>query len=100
MAYPKSTCQSDHPVQACLEVSVDIASVSAATTLDVEIAAPRNFVVGRPVHVFHATALNAGLLIGDAVCIFNSGKKIRFRVINATAGALDPGAQTFRFWQE
>lgn len=100
MAIPKSTCQHSQAIQACLETSVDIGSVSGATTLDVEVAAPRNFVVGRPVHMEHASALNAGLLIGDAQCVFNSGKKIRFRVINATAGALDPGAQVFKFWQQ
>lgn len=86
-----------------LSESVNIGSVAANSTLDVQVAAPNEFRYDRPVLVMldtNAAALNAGLLV-QAVgrVVNNSGKKIEFRVINTTAGALDPAALTIHFFQ-
>lgn len=103
MALPKSVVQAGDNITAYARISVDIASVTAATTLDVQVAAPKAFRYDRPVLVAlekAETALNAGLVVQPiARVVSNSGKKIEFRVINATAGALDPAAKVFCFWQ-
>ncbi len=86
------------------KISVDIASIPANSSLDVQVPAPRSFKVGRPVLVFLApdqTALNTGVqLQGMGRCIAVSGvKKIEFRVSNHTGAAIDPTARTFYFLQ-
>lgn len=103
MALPKSVVQASPAVTAYALIAVDIASVGAATTLDVQVAAPKAFRYDRPVFIALGkaeTVLNAGLLLeGVGRVVSNSGKKIEFRVMNATAGALDPTSRNIQFWQ-
>lgn len=102
MAIPKTTAPSAVPVSAFLEATVDIGSVAAATSLVVELAAPKAFKIGRPVLMQlkpGQTALEANVLISQAECVENTGKKIRFRIINVTAGAIDPASKIYWFIQ-
>jgi hypothetical protein len=96
----KSTIRTAGGVGAYLETSVDIGSVPANSTLDVELNAPNQFRLGRLTRLEPAVALPAGLGLGGAM-VFDVGgvKKIGFRVINTTAAPIDPAAQTFRFYQ-
>lgn len=103
MALPKSSARSADNSSAYLEASVDIASISANTTLDVQVPAPKNFQYGKVVLVFlrsDQAALNAGVQV-NAVgrVVNNSGKKIEFRVSNHTAAPIDPAAKVFQFLQ-
>jgi hypothetical protein len=100
MSVPRSTAKTSATVSAFHETSVDIGSVGANTSIDVEIAAPRAFQVGRLTLMEHTSALGAGLILSDVqVVIVGGAKKIRFRAQNTTAAAIDPAAQVFRFLQ-
>lgn len=104
MAIPKSTARAVGTHGSYILLSVDIGSISANTTLDVQVNAPRNFKVGHPVLVFldpAATTLNTGVQVnGVGRCILVGGvKKIEFRVSNHTASAIDPTARNFCFLQ-
>lgn len=103
MALPKSVAQTSVDSTAYLRVSIDVASVGANSSLDTQIAAPKAFRYDRPVLVAlekAETVLNAGLVLQPiARVLSNSGKKIEFRIGNCTAGALDPTARVFVFWQ-
>jgi hypothetical protein len=102
MAYPKTYAPVAYPVSAFLEAVVDIGSAGASTTLVVEVAAPRSFRYGRPVIVqqkLGETAVDAKLAFGIGQVVYNSGKKIRFRVENHSTGAIDPASGIYQFLQ-
>ncbi len=88
MARPKSVISAS----VFQEVSIDIGSVAAATTLVVT-QAVAGLRVGHPVILWTEAALNAGLNIGNAHC--SAAGTLSFRVMNATAGAIDPAAMNF-----
>lgn len=102
MAIPKVVAPCSYPVSAFLEATVDIASIAAVTTLVVEVSAPRAFRYGRPVLVMlklGQTDLEANVLLSDGQVVLSTTKKIRFRIINPTAGAIDPASKVFWFLQ-
>jgi hypothetical protein len=102
VAIPKVIAHSAAPVSAFLEATVDIGSITAATALVVELAAPKAFKIGRPVLMQlkpGQTALEANALFSQAECVENSGKKIRFRIGNLTAVAIDPASKVYWFIQ-
>lgn len=88
MARPTSVL----PVSATAEVSINIGSVAANTTLEVT-ATVKGLRKGRPVVAWTEAALNAGLVIGN----YHASAKdtLKFTVQNTTAGALDPAAMNF-----
>ena len=102
MAYPKTYAPVGYPVSAFLELAVDIGSVAANTALVVEVVAPRSFRYGSPVLIqlkLGETALEAGISITLGQVVSSTGKKIRFRVVNSTVGAVDPASKVFQFLQ-
>jgi hypothetical protein len=70
-------------------VATDPGSVAANTTLDVDIACV-GAEVGDTVSLSLRTALDAGLALGGARV--KSSGVVTYRLINATAGAIDPAA--------
>jgi hypothetical protein len=96
----RSTVPAAFGPAAYLETSVDIGSVPANSTLDVDLNAPNQFQFGRLVKVEPSASLPAGLGLSAAKVLDVGGtKKIRFRVVNVTAAPIDPAAQTLRFVQ-
>ena len=101
MARPKSTALGAI-ASAYHEIAVDLPNIAANTSADVEIAAPRKLRYDRPVLVqlkSGQAVVNTGLVVGVGRVVYNSGKKIQFRVTNATVGALDAASKTFQFLQ-
>jgi hypothetical protein len=92
---------------AYMEATVDIGSVPApgagAGTLTVEVACPKEFKYDRPVLVTlksNQTALETGLSFESAGrVVYNSGRKIQFRVANSSSAAIDPASKVFVFYQ-
>jgi hypothetical protein len=76
--------------------SVDIGSITAVTCLDVEVTVP-GARVGYLTIVTAPAAITSNVLIGQAWC--EAAGKIKFRVINPTASAIDPDAQVLDFVQ-
>lgn len=74
-------------------VSVDVASVVAATAVDTAIAFP-GALVGDGVICTPLGTWPAGVVIGPCRCLVAG--TVQMRVGNVTAGAVDPGAQNFR----
>jgi hypothetical protein len=88
MARPKSI----HHTTVSDEVSIDIGSVTANTTLDVT-ATVTGLRVGRPVIAWTEGALNAGLVIGNYHC--SAANTLKFTVQNTTGSAVNPSALNF-----
>ena len=102
MAIPKSTAPSSVMPSAFLEVNINPASVAANTNLDVDVTAPRAFRIGRPVLVQlkpGQTELTVGLALANAKCVDATGKKIRIRFVNNSAGAIDEADKTYQIFQ-
>ncbi len=102
MAIPKSTAQSAVLASAFLEVAIDLPSLASNVNVDVDVVAPKNFRIGRPCLIQlkpGQTELTVGLYIASAKCIDNSGKKIRIRLVNNSAGTIDETSKTFQILQ-
>ncbi len=103
MSLPKTTSPLSSTVTAFLETAIDFPSLAANTNVDVDITAPRNFKVGRPCIIAlkpGQTELTLGLVIHTAKCVMVSGsKKIRIRLMNNSAAAIDEASKTFLIWQ-
>lgn len=74
-------------------VSVDVASVAAATAVDTAITVPGSL-VGDGVLCTPLGTWPAGVVIGPSRCLVAG--TVQMRVGNVTAGAVDPGVQNFR----
>jgi hypothetical protein len=90
---------------AYLELSVDLPSIGARTSIDQQITAPTAAAVFRPNRPIvvtiksTATAQTAGLHLGLGRIVYNSGRKIEFRVTNVTASPIDAAAIVMQFVQ-
>lgn len=91
MARPNMTI----PPRVSADVTINPASVTNATTLDVT-ATVKGLRKGYPVIVW-AEALTANINIGNAHC--SATDTLKFRLINPTAAPIDPASQTFRVVQ-
>lgn len=75
-----------------VSATVDVASVSAATTSDQSFTIP-GVLLGDIVVVIPASTLNTGLSVSHAIATGTDTVSIRF--MNATAGALNPASATY-----
>ena len=75
-----------------IEVTADAASVTANTTGSVSLTVPGSV----PGHMFivQATALESGLVIGQAYC--TTAGTVIVPIGNVTVGNIDPASQTYR----
>ena len=77
-----------------VSATIDVASVSAATTSDQSFTIP-GVLLGDIVAVIPASTLNTGLSVSHAIVTGTDTVSIRF--MNATAGALNPASATYTF---
>jgi hypothetical protein len=77
------------------DVTVDAANILAVTAND-ETVTVKGLVKGAPVIVW-AESLTANISISNAHC--SAKDTLKFRLLNPTAGAINPASQTFRVVQ-
>ena len=76
------------------DVTVDVASLAAATAVDTAVAVSKAL-VGDAIQVTPQGVWPAGLTAPQGRCLVAG--TVQVRVANVTAGAIDPVSQTFRF---
>ena len=71
------------------DVSIDVASIGAASSLEVTATCPSDLLVGDTcIGIQPPSNLNANLVVGAGYV--SAAAQIKFRIGNPTAGAIDP----------
>jgi hypothetical protein len=76
-----------------LNISVDVPSISAATTAEVSVTIPG--VRTTDTVIAEKPSLSAGLLVGS--CRVSAANTVQMQVANVTASPINPAAETYRF---
>jgi hypothetical protein len=78
-----------------VDVTVDVASLAAATAVDTAVTVP-GALVGDTIVVQPLGTWPAGITAPQGRCLVAG--TVQCRIANVTAGAIDPASQTFRFF--
>jgi hypothetical protein len=87
--------KADHTATFTLDVSLDLGSQAPSTTTDNTVTVPGLLAGDDIVGIVPPSGLNAGLAVSHARV--TAADTVSLRMANATAGAIDPAALTYRF---
>jgi len=87
--------KADHTATFSADVSVDLGSQAPSTTTDNTVTVPGVLAGDDIVQVIPPSGLNAGLGVSHARV--TAADTVSLRLVNATAGAIDPASLTYRF---